>query len=858
MPGPRGSDDHVRALLDQRAQRADVPPPPTRMSIFSDRSDSPSLYSHFDNNPYRNTPTTPVPRFNRYNEDHDYHDRHDVYPPLSPKERLADPNASSLDLSEDTDAYSESGSRIVDTEDDSNLVPDEDEDPETRLSLMGPKMRVHSRAPWEEDEGSLSDGDSDIGGNDNASVFSGKKAGLMRGLGFGSKSPAPRPSFDSGMPVKGKHSFETTTNTVASSTSRSAIHALAQASMSSTSLAIGQNPPTGRLPHKLSVGRLALHRDRSASGPASASDTGSYYPPLSPRSAVFTERSSGRNSPASCRPRRDSISPNRSEFTTTSVRTRSPSPIPAHDNDSAYMHPYANPVLLSAYHRSQGKNTFNKEEQDAGHSHVIRNDSVTTLATSEETVTVTHSSSTLSASLTSTSGMETSTPPTSDFSLVSSASRVEILRAEQITHEAEKLKEQKRSKRETKLGPISAPCLVENGGFPTSTPYNLISLEQAQARARERNRSATTSAVSFPTSNVDDNSPHDFTPRARSTSGAGKAKHVLPLLSVDNKKTVMDDMPSPISPAGNKHPSPIGPAGGKVLRPKRSGFMKLFNAREKDKIPEVPPPLPLIGSRAWSQSDDTNSLCTARPPKISTHRVPVPAVVPPPNVNSDDSGSKKTGPSLSIKISSPPSSHASSQMMHTRKSDSPKALHPPTSPRMPSSAPADMTEFQSLKLRPVSAFFSKNFAEHLLAEDQRADSPRNADVASLISPTTVASSDLIPSPVNAGFNIAGIADSSHGDRFTTGENEDQSAIIVALKDQIRASRITWQRQIWELEGQIRDLRAEIDDLKSGDICEVCGRGGSLSQERKVSNTGVLHRPRAKTGHGARFASGNDS
>lgn len=226
MPGPRGNDDHVRALLDQRAQRADVPPPPTRVSIFSDRSDSPSLYSHFDNNHYRTTPTTPVPRLNRYNKTDDFHDGHDVYPPLSPKERLADPNASSLDLSEDTDAYSESGSRIADTEDDTNLVLGEDEDPETRLSLMGPKMRVHSRAPWEEDDGSLSDGDSDAGGNDNASVFSAKRAGLMRGLGFGSRSPAPRPSFDSSIHSKGKHSFETTSGVFAGSTSRNAIQSV--------------------------------------------------------------------------------------------------------------------------------------------------------------------------------------------------------------------------------------------------------------------------------------------------------------------------------------------------------------------------------------------------------------------------------------------------------------------------------------------------------------------------------------------------------------------------------------------------------------------------------------------------------
>lgn len=622
--------------------------------------------------------------------------------------------------------------------------------------------------------------------------------------------------------------------------------------MSSTSLAIGHNPPANRLPHKLSVGRLALYRDRSASGPASASDTGSYYPPLSPRSAVYTERSSGRDSPASYHHRRDSISPNRSEFTASNNRTRSPSPIPAQDNDSVYMHPYANPALLSAYGRGPNKSSSGMEDQDKLHPHITRNDSVTTLATSEETVTLTHSSSTVSASLTATSGMEISTPPTSDFSLVSSVSRTEMLRAEQIAQEAEKLKQQKRAKRETKLGPISGPCLVESGGFPSSKPYNLISLEQAQARVRERNRSATTSAVSFPANNGEENVLGDFTPRARSTSTTSKARHVLPLLSTDSKRGTADDVSSPISPVGSKHPSPVGSTGGRVLRPKRSGFMKLFNGREKDKMPEVPPPLPFMGSRVPSQSDDFNSPSTAPAPKITTHRVPVPPLAPSSNANSHDLRAKKSGPSLSIKVSSPPSSHAPDQLMHTRRSDSPKALHPPTVPRMPSSAPADMTEFPALRLRPVSAFFSKNFADHLLAEEQRPDSPRNADVSSLISPTTVASSDLIPSPVNAGFNTAGVADPS------LGEHEDPSTVIAALKDQIRTSRINWQRQVWELEGQIHDLRAEVDDLRSGDVCEVCGRGGSLTHEKKATSSGVLHRPRAKTGHGARFASGNES
>lgn len=205
-----GDDSYVRTLLDQRAQRADIPPHP-RFSTFSDRSDSPSLYSHFSNN-YRNTPATAAARFPRLG-DNDFYENSPTFP-LSPKERLADPNASSLDLSEDT--YSETSSRIADLEDDEqHSNHEEDSEPETRLSLMGPKMRVHSRAPWEEDESnSVSGSEQDDSGIDGMSIFGGRKSSLavMRGLGFRSKSPAPRPSFESGATSRDKRSFETTSS----------------------------------------------------------------------------------------------------------------------------------------------------------------------------------------------------------------------------------------------------------------------------------------------------------------------------------------------------------------------------------------------------------------------------------------------------------------------------------------------------------------------------------------------------------------------------------------------------------------------------------------------------------------------
>ncbi|THH06940.1 hypothetical protein EW145_g3732 [Phellinidium pouzarii] len=869
----RGDDKHVRALLDQRAQRADVPLPHTRFSIFSDRSDSPSLYSHFDSN-YRNTPTTPAPRFPRFHDKNAYDDRHAKYPILSPAERLADPNASTLDFSEDP--FPESGEFIAEEEEEiASVNPDDDDDPETRMSLLGPKMRVHSRAPWEEDDNNLSSSDADDGGNDSYSVFSGKKSSRagIRGLGFGAKSPAPRPSFDSSTTSRDKRLSETTTSVVPNSNSRSAIHALAQASMSTSSLSLGPSSSSTRLSSKLSIGRLSSSRDRSMSTASNASEKSSMPVPLpSPRSAAYSERFSGRDSPLPFG--RGSVSPHRSEFSASITRTRSPSLI-SQDGNSSSVHSYANSNLLSVYPRGLFVDPSGKDSSQKGRGGQISgNDSVATLAASEETVTLSHSSSAASVSIASTSGLESTTPPTSAFSLVSIASQPDLSKQAEVETDTERAMHQKRLRRETKLGPISVPSMVTNHDFETSKPYALISLEQAQARMKERNRSVTTGGMPLRSNNVSEDGGKSFIlrTRARSSSAADKVTQDMVHIPAENARIHGGDIAFPTATTASKQPGSVGPPPGKVLRPRRSGFMKLFNGREKDRVhdPQPPPVPPIADSHIMTHSSEQPyQQSVPRPPKTSMHRVPVPifsSSVNPSSPNTgdgkDDLRSKKSVPSLSIKVTSPSSAAVHAQETVTRRSDSPKSSLKPLSPKIPTSAPAGTTHFAALKLRPVSGFFSSNFSEHLICEDASPKSPGNMETSSLISPITVASSDLIPSPVNAGFNIGNVVDPmySYGaDRLNNGarpEDEDQSAIIAALKEQIRTSRKAWQRQIWELEGQVRDLRAEIDEMKCGDVCEACGRGAA-KLERNDSSTGVIHRPRAKTGCGARFASGND-
>jgi len=81
---------------------------------------------------------------------------------------------------------------------------------------------------------------------------------------------------------------------------------------------------------------------------------------------------------------------------------------------------------------------------------------------------------------------------------------------------------------------------------------------------------------------------------------------------------------------------------------------------------------------------------------------------------------------------------------------------------------------------------------------------------------------------------------------------DQST-AKSLQEQLISARATWQRKVWELEGQVRDLKAELEEVKgrNGDeYCDTCGRGKKLPPAS--SGGGVVNRPRARTATSTRF------
>lgn len=663
------------------------------------------------------------------------------------------------------------------------------------------------------------------------------------------------------------------------------ISAIAQASVSTTSLALSTSQSTASMHHKLSMPRLPVNRIRTTSTASSVAER--HHPPLpSPRSTGFSEHSAGRNSPHSYIKRGPSPTP--------SVRSQNMQSFST-EGSAAYMHPYANPALLSASDRDSLIDPFGNHvaSPPSDTCRIVRNDSLATIAASEETVVLSHSTTTNMTS-TSESSLANSSTSTSTFSLESAPS-VESTKALTTRAESDAEKYQKRARRETKLGPISAPTKMTRSEFSVSSPYNLISLEEAQALAKERNRVASGSSSRatdvippFSASAIEhtlergDGGESMLTARLRTLSAGAYTKHsnikgVAKANVIDATRNVHAASNSPVKHT-TRLPSPI--SNGKTLRPKRSGFLKLFNGREKDRAL-------VISHAAQDAGDDARSATSqcldgnAMPPpspvstKVSTHRVPVPALNLTSVTSSNESGRdrkdaykgsnpglKKPVPSLSIQVSAPPmpmGRHSATDgypysTLESRRSTSPKLASPqhllPSAP--PASAPPGTTQFAALSLRPVSAFFSENFADHLLRSD---GSPAPT------SPSTLTSESSLSSPLTGVFGRQGglpsglrtkIVERSYSEGGDISK-DDPSSLIATLQDQLRESRKAWQRQIWELEGQVRDLKAELEEMRSGETCETCGHGIIQKQDAVA---GVVHRPRAKTGTGARFASGN--
>ena len=408
----------------------------------------------------------------------------------------------------------------------------------------------------------------------------------------------------------------------------------------------------------------------------------------------------------------------------------------------------------------------------------------------------------------------------------------------------------------------------------TQTAFSLITLEEARAQRRLTQLDpivGLSSAVPQP----EYSTPPQPRPHIQSLGSGGKAKGVL--------QSVVTDFNRPAKPRNESPETPDSAAGQgvKSLKHKKSGFMRMFS---KDKASTTHP----ADIPNFPTEDSQNIPPVPRTPRFPTHRVPVPPIDPAVN------------PTVASSIDSPMSLDNTTNAHHSQSRPSPKRIIPPlcintrnpginqafaqtyqasgsltSSPlRLPKqnfaspvdseesmvqSAPPGRTDFVALSLRPVSTVFSSHFADHLLGMGSKVPSESASDADSGTSTTGTGSegvSPLSPDFVSPRGTHGEISRPMTVTSAKSSSDDSQPDVIRALQGQIFGAKEDWQRHIWELETQIRDLKAEIGEMRqaenSGRYCDVCGRGrkksGSVGHHRTpgVPSSGVPHRPRAYT------------
>ena len=423
--------------------------------------------------------------------------------------------------------------------------------------------------------------------------------------------------------------------------------------------------------------------------------------------------------------------------------------------------------------------------------------------------------------------------------------------------------------------------------------HNLITLEQARARAQStpnRGRGNSNGTLSTPKS----------TPSSTLVAGLGLAPGVV----VDNgPMRNQAQRPSPSPPSVPSSDSSSGPAmpeqkpnpvprprtmstgkhgfgagadgdvvPAKTIKHKRSAFMKLFQGKDKEREKDFKDPaFPDYPVRAKSTPPQllpsNDSLVPPLPNLHNIKRVPPPLPLsvyitspsfPPtgsqPSQGQEGASTSSHSPPRLRQASAPAptlnhlsTSHQQNDPQHLSSIGS--ELSAPAA-----SAPPIQTNFEALSLRPISTMFSAKFPDLLTPSppSDTNDTPKRPDD---------------PTPPTPGFSSSSRSNSmSTSSDYPVTPNslpipghpslgmlpsEDPSGVITSLQEQIVNSRKMWQRQIWELEGQVRDLKAEVEELRNTGECDVCG---VAKRERRLrtpvsQNCSVVDRPRPRLGGG---------
>ncbi|KAI0257616.1 hypothetical protein BJV78DRAFT_48836 [Lactifluus subvellereus] len=824
-PSP-AQEDNLRRLLDQRAGRADIHH--ARIPSLTEFSDSPSIYSHAHFSPRPPHLDSSPPQF-------DFAIPPQYVRPSLEAVRSFSPSAIGIrELGTDDATPTTNIHREWSTSPESTLPDDEESDP--RLSFLGPTMRFHSPAPWETEELITAGGEQE---DDARSFVTKRSRSKTRGDGFiksfGRTAPAratsaARPSLES---TNGREK-----NSIESQLAHAALRALPQAATSTTSSSRPSRPG------------LVFARSRARTVSSLASPDTSIPPPLHVSPGLvpgFIHTPA--TSPAPTRSTSPSLSMYSSTLNPTDTTDASrPTSPQSSCGPSDFIHPYANPDLAYDAGPVHAATSFLPPSSLGRHT-VFPSDSAGTMSESMAT----QSSSTLTPD----TSMSSVTDYHADVLLKKVVGSVQgKVISSPLSAIAGHQGQKPGSQPGQDKGQLALPGQVPGwSDLSVSPTFNLISLQEAQAQARGRSRTHTQAAPDAPPSRVDPATSSGNVVRLRTrTASAGSKTKTQPLV-------ISNPLPLPRLSTEDTPAAQLGNAASlpRSLKQKKSGFMRLFNGKEKDK-PSTPSPPPVPPAPAPS---------LPRTPKISSARVPVPSLSPslvPQSplqldgiIRSDGGGNDSTedlsyegsikqhGPPLSIVTQGAASGVSSGGSPTTRPGI--RSAPPSTSEvasdlgLAPASAPPLTTTFSGLSLRPISTVFSAHFADHIVSADSASSAQSDA-------PSTPSHSP--PSPTSA--------QSTHDENHVV--EDDPYMVIQRLQEQIKSTRKAWQHQIWELEGQVRDLRAEIDAMRlqelRGERCLLCGRSEEPGQGARETlkprgpRPGVVDRPRARTGVGTRF------
>ncbi|KAF7339585.1 hypothetical protein MSAN_02173000 [Mycena sanguinolenta] len=728
-------EDHLRHLLDQRSTAL-------RQAMHLEDYDSPSVYSapYFSPRPNDIAETRSL---------HSYRDSPSPTAPVEPRNRLNELAHSMLDLDDEP----VDDDRVLDTEAD----PDDQDD--SRLSMLGPKMRFHGKAPWEMDAETLDEEDEE----DDRSTRG--RDGFRKGLAsFRSSSrgttASARPSGESNRSNQPKHkrSFDST----------------ASSPYGRGGLAL-QPTPASR--------QAGLRLNLPLSGPATPPRA-----PASPRS-IHSPHSKAR-SPTPPRSNHEYAPFHKPSLTRRATNESATS----QSLYSEEMHPYANPDLVVSYADEQAitpapaRSAFNN---------------LPDLVRSNSTATVTESLATSRSGTGSTLTPDTSA---SSVALSQSGPRTRPLPTNNISSPL--------------ITPGLPPGWMERSQSPT---FQLISLEQARAqrsRPTAQNLSiSSTSSTPFPETPpaMDDPSPPSTIAsrtRARSISTGARAKTTL--------QNMVSGGPGRPPPERQNSEPTVPP--GKTLKHKKEWIYEAIQWRPSGEGRKV-----FASARAVSVRWQTG------PPssKSTIHRVPPPQLSP--------SMFEPQMPQSRLRAAS------TADDFQTRTGPSDMSDRDWNQQELPQSAPANVTEFPALRLRPVSTLFSAQFADHL-SPQRDSDVPSQLSLDADVDTLSSTSPSTMISPVTPGLSLGGGSARASDDRemgkqptIALATTDDQSALVQALQEQIASTKKAWQRHIWELEGQ-----------RAGGVGTRERNSGTLHDHKVPS--GVVNRPRARTGTSARFGS----